>query len=132
MLPGPDCSLRSADYETPGVFHGRCAATLGHSGGARWQNCPWCPKNAAVIGVDDSDEKKYFISMKRLEEDNYAALTIQRMEMVPQKDCASGRIGEETAREVTEGQETPAGFAGGSQRQEKGGDSQGDAIHLES
>ena len=38
---GPDCSLRSADYEIPGVFHGRCAAALGHSGGARWQNCPW-------------------------------------------------------------------------------------------
>ena len=29
---GPDCSLRSADYEIPGVFHGRCAAALGHSG----------------------------------------------------------------------------------------------------
>ena len=27
---GPDCSLRSADYEIPGVFHGRCAAALGH------------------------------------------------------------------------------------------------------
>ena len=51
---GPDCSLRSADYEIPGVFHGRCAAVLGHSGGARWQNCPWCPraKPATMIGVD--------------------------------------------------------------------------------
>ena len=55
------------------------------------------------------------------------------MEMVPQEDCASGRMGEEIAREVTGGQETPCGgLAGGSQRQEKGGDSQGDAIHLES
>ena len=26
---GPDCSLRSVDYELPGVFHGRCAAALG-------------------------------------------------------------------------------------------------------
>ena len=71
----PDCSLRSADYEILGVFHGRCGAALGHSGGARWQNCPW---SAAVIGVGDSDEEKYFISMTRLEEENYAALMIQR------------------------------------------------------
>ena len=43
---GPDCSLRSADCEIPGVFHGRCAAALGtqevHSGrivhGARLQS----------------------------------------------------------------------------------------------
>ena len=48
---GPDCSLRSADYEITGVFHGRCAAALGHSGGARWQNCPWCPPTTfPVIG----------------------------------------------------------------------------------
>ena len=52
------------------------------------------------------------------------------MEMVPQKDCASGRMGEETAREVTGGQETPCGgFAGGSQRQENDGEPQGDEIH---
>ena len=95
---GPDCSLRSADNEISGVFHGRCAAASGHSGGARWQNCPWCPpttfraKPATVIGVDVSDEDENFISMTRLEEMNYAALTIQRgMEMDPQKDCASGR-----------------------------------------
>ena len=75
---GPDCSLRSADYEIPGVFHRRCAAALGHSGGARWQNCPWCPKPATLIGVDVSDEEKYFISMTRLEEESYAALMIQR------------------------------------------------------
>ena len=75
---GPDCSLRSADYGVPGVFHGRCAAAWGHSRGARWQNCPWCPKPATVIGVDDSDEEEYFISMTRLEEENYAALMIQR------------------------------------------------------
>ena len=42
----PDCSLLSADYDIPGVFHGRCAAALGHWGGARWQNFPWCPKPA--------------------------------------------------------------------------------------
>ena len=55
---GPDRSLRSADYE---MFHGRCAAALGHSGGARWQNCPWCPpttcgaKPGTAFGVDVSD-----------------------------------------------------------------------------
>ena len=60
--------------EIPGVFHGRCAAALGHSGGARWQICPWCPraKPATVIGVDVSDEDVNFISM------NFGALTIQR------------------------------------------------------
>ena len=53
---GPDCSLRSADCELPGVFHGRCAAA-GHSGGAQWQNCPGCPpaKLATAIGVEVSD-----------------------------------------------------------------------------
>ena len=77
---GPDCSLRSADYEIPGVFHGRCAAVLGLSGGARWQNCPWCPraKPATTIGVNVPDEEKYFVSMTRLEEENYAAGIIQR------------------------------------------------------
>ena len=76
---GPDCSLRSADYEIPGVFHGRCSAVLGFSGGARWQNCPWCPraKPATMIGVDVPDEEKYFISMTRLEEETYAARIIQ-------------------------------------------------------
>ena len=78
---GPDCSLRSADSDIPGVFHGRCVAALGHSGGARWQNCPWCPPKtfralpATVIGVDVSEN---FISMTWLEGMNYAALTIQR------------------------------------------------------
>ena len=44
----------------------------------------------------------------------------------------AGRMGEEVAREVMGGQEMLCGgFAGGSQFQEKGGDSQGDAIHLE-
>ena len=40
-----------------GVFHGRCAAALGHSGGAQWQNCPWCPlaKLATAIDVKVSD-----------------------------------------------------------------------------
>ena len=67
---GPDCSLRSADYETLGVFHGRCAAALGHSGGAQWQNCTWCPlaKPATVIDVEVSDEDQNFIPMTRLEE----------------------------------------------------------------
>ena len=79
---GPDCSLRSADYEMLGVFHGRCAAALGHSGGTRFQNCPWCPLLATVISftrdVVGSDEEKYFISMTQVEEDNYAARIIQR------------------------------------------------------
>ena len=54
---GPDCSLRSVDYELPGVFHGRCAAALGHSGGTQWQNCPWCPpaKLATATDVEVSD-----------------------------------------------------------------------------
>ena len=68
------------DYEIPGVFHGRCAAALGHSGGARWQNCPWCPpaKPATVIDVDVSDEDENSISMMRLEEESCVALAIQR------------------------------------------------------
>ena len=45
---GPDCSLRSADYDILGVFHGRCAAVLAsqevHGGrivhGARVCGCP--------------------------------------------------------------------------------------------
>ena len=76
---GPDCSWRSTDYEILGVFHGRCAAALGHSGGARWQNCPLCPPTTfPVIGVDVSDEDVNFFSMTRLKEMNFAALTIQR------------------------------------------------------
>ena len=69
---GPNCSLRSADYEIPGV-----PRTLRGS-------FPWCPsttfraKPATVIGVDVSDEDKNFISMTLLEEVNYADLTIQR------------------------------------------------------
>ena len=43
VAQAPNCSLRSADYELAGVFQGRCAAALGHSGGAQWQNCPWVP-----------------------------------------------------------------------------------------
>ena len=40
-----------------GCSHGRCAAALGHSGGAQWQNCPWCPpaKLATATGVEVSD-----------------------------------------------------------------------------
>ena len=66
---GLDSSLHSADHELPGVFHGRCAADLGHSVGARWQNCPWCPptafraKPATVISVTEDvvgcDEERW-------------------------------------------------------------------------
>ena len=63
----PDCSFRSANYELSGVLHGRCAAALGHSGGARWQHCPWCPPPATVISFTEdvvgSDEEKCFISV---------------------------------------------------------------------
>ena len=59
---GPNCSLRSADCELPGVFHGRCAAALGHSGSAQGQNCPWCPPvtltTTTVLGefIDNFDK----------------------------------------------------------------------------
>ena len=76
---GPDCSLRSADYEILGVFHGRCTAALVHSGGARCPPATFRAKPATVIGVDVSVEEKYFISMTRLEEESYAALMIQRV-----------------------------------------------------
>ena len=46
---GPECSLRP--YGIPGVFHGRCAKALGFSGGARWQNCPWCPPAAITAPI---------------------------------------------------------------------------------
>ena len=87
---GPDCSLRSADYELLGVFHGRCAAALGHSGGVRWQTCPWCLPTAFraklatmfMISVTEdavgSDEEKYFCSMTQEEVDINAARIIQR------------------------------------------------------
>ena len=120
---GPDCSLRSADCETPGVFHGRCAAALGHSGGARWQNCPWCPcaKPATMIGVDVPDEEKYFISMTRF---GGGELRLP--------DHPAGMEMDPLARKVTGGQKTPCGaFASGNRRQEKDGDPQGDAIHHE-
>ena len=124
---GLDCSLRSADYELLGVFHGRCAAALGHSGGAQWQNCPWCPpaKPVTVIGVEVSDEDENFILMTRFEEMNYAALTIQRgWRWTRKKDCASGRKRGAVAREVSGGPATPCGvFTSGSQRQEKDGES---------
>ena len=111
---GPDCSLRSADYEIPGP------------GGARWQNCPWCPKPAAVVGVDVSDEEKYF--MTRLEEENYAALMIQRRWRWSRKRIVLRAAREKKLQEKSrEARRRP----GGSQRQEKGGDSQGNAIHLE-
>ena len=79
---GPDCSLRSANYEFPGVFHGRCAAALAHSGGARWQECPRCPPTAfrakpgtVISAIEDVDgsEEKYLCSMTQLEEENWAA-----------------------------------------------------------
>ena len=85
-----------------------------------------------MICVEVSDEDENFISMTRLEEMNYAALTIQReMEMDPQKDCASGRKRGAVAREVAGGPATPCGvFTSGSQRQEKDGESYGD-VHSE-
>ena len=101
---GPECSLRP--YGIPGVFYGRCAEALGFSGGARWQNCPWCPPAAVTAPIAEClspvleascaasasleeyiswldtepapDEEKYFCSMTRSQEVNYAALTIQR------------------------------------------------------
>ena len=53
------------------------ATQEGHGGRI---NCPWClpAKLATVIGVDVFDQDENFISMTRLEEMNYAALTIQR------------------------------------------------------
>ena len=53
---GPNCSLRSLDYEISGVFHGRCAAALGYSGGAQWQNCPWCPPAKQAENFDKPDD----------------------------------------------------------------------------
>ena len=53
---GPNCGLRSLDYEISGVFHGRCAAALGYSGGAQWQNCPWCPPAKQAENFDKPDD----------------------------------------------------------------------------
>ena len=98
---GPECSLRSS-YGICGVFHGRCAAALGFSGSARWQNCPWCPPTvitapnleclslvpevscaasaslAEYISWLDTGPAPEDDSMTRSQEVNYAALTIQR------------------------------------------------------
>ena len=52
----PNCSLRSVDYELPGLFHGRCAAALGYSGSAHWQNCPWCPLLKHAENFDKPDD----------------------------------------------------------------------------
>ena len=52
---GPNCSLRSVEYELPGLFHGRCAAAFGYSGSAHWQNCPWCPPAKHAENFDKPD-----------------------------------------------------------------------------
>ena len=52
----PSCSLRSVDYELPGLFHGRCAAAFGYSGSAHWQNCPWCPPAKHAENFDKPDD----------------------------------------------------------------------------
>ena len=53
---GPNCSLRSVDYELSGLFHGRLAAALGYSGSAHWQNCPWCPPAKHADNFDKPDD----------------------------------------------------------------------------
>ena len=53
---GPNCSLRSVDYELPGLFHGRCAAALGYSGSAHWRNCPWCPPAKHAENFEKPDD----------------------------------------------------------------------------
>ena len=53
---GPNCSLRSVDYELPGLFQGRCAAALGYTGSAHWQNCPWCPTAKHAENFDKPDD----------------------------------------------------------------------------
>ena len=53
---GPNCSLRSVDYELHGLFHGRCAAALGYSGSAHWQNCPWCLPAKHADNFDKPDD----------------------------------------------------------------------------
>ena len=42
---GPDCSLRSADYDVPGVFHGRCAAASGPLGRCTMAELSMVPAN---------------------------------------------------------------------------------------
>ena len=90
---GLDCSLCSAGYKKPGVFYGRCAAALGQSGSSRFQNCPWCPPPATVIGftgdVVGTDEEKYFISMTQVEEDKDVARIIQREMVDPEENWDS-------------------------------------------
>ena len=53
---GPNCRLRSVDNELLGLFHGRCAAALGFSGSAHWQNCPWCPPAKHAENFDKPDD----------------------------------------------------------------------------
>ena len=58
---GPNCGLRSVDYELPGLFHGRCAAALDCTRSAHWQNCPWCllAKHAENFEKFDEPDKKH-------------------------------------------------------------------------
>ena len=138
---GPDCSLRSAHHESPGVFHGRCAAALGRSGGARWQNCPWRPTafrskpdtaTSAIEDLDGSEEEKYFCSMTQLEEENYAARIIQRRWRWTRKRIEIRAAWEEKLQEKLREarRRLVAALSVGAQRQEKDGNSQGDASHL--
>ena len=97
--------VRSADYELPGVFHGRCAAALGHSGSAQWQNCPWCPPatltTTTVLGefIDNFDKPQGLsaVTDEKHESDEYVCgtgasekgesnITPEEMEMDAQKD----------------------------------------------
>ena len=131
---GPDCSLRSANYEFPGVFHGRCAAALAHLGGARWQECPRCPptafraKPATVIGAIKD------VSMTQLEEENWAARisssgrwrwTRKRIEIrAAWEEELQEKLREASRRLV-------AALPVGASAEKKDGDPQGDASQLE-
>ena len=156
----PDCSLRSADYELPGVFHGRCAVALGHSGGAQWQNCPWCPPamltTATVLGefIDNFDKPQEISAVTDEKQQvwwirtRYAGLgerwvqhgaiagggrpdNPEGMEMDAQKDWASSCWRGKVASEVTWSPlQSCSTLTTGSQWQENGRP-QGDSIHSE-
>ena len=60
-----------------------------------------------MIGVDVSDEDENFLSMTRLEEMNYAALTIQRGWRWTRKRIVLRATNEAVAREGARGPATP-------------------------
>ena len=141
MLPGPDWSLCSADCEQRDVFHGRCLVALGHSGGARWQICPWwpttayCEKFATVIGFTEDVvgiDEKYFLPMTRGGGGQLLWWPSGDGDG-PARGLAFGPRG----RRGCKGSYGRPGdalwlvFASGSQRQGKTNKFQGDAIHLE-